>query len=74
MITREPLKVPIFRDSYWVTFEKAIPGHDVARVVELVRQSKGKLPRTEGLSGEAALRLEDECVGKSIEYARRFLG
>ena len=78
MITRDPLKIPIFTDGYWATFENGyspIPGHDVARVVDLIRKNppKSPLPRTTGLSAEAALRLEDACLAKSIEYAKRNL-
>jgi sugar phosphate isomerase/epimerase len=78
MITRDPLKIPIFTDGYWVTFDNAyspLPGRDVARVVGLIRENKPKnpLPRTANLSPEAQLKLEDECISKSIEYARRFL-
>lgn len=78
MITRDPLKIPIFTDRYWVTFSNAyspLPGEDTARVIALVLQNKPKepLPRTSGLSTEAQLKLEDECIAKSIAYARRNL-
>ena len=42
MITRDPLKIPVFTDKYWVTFEDAaspLPGRDLARVLERAPQS-----------------------------------
>ena len=78
MITRDPLKVPVLTDKYWVSFDDAyspLPGRDFAKIVALVNRNKPKapLPRTTGLSQEAQLKLEDECIAKSIEYARTFL-
>jgi 3-oxoisoapionate decarboxylase len=78
MITREPLKIPVFTDKYWATFDdqySPLPGRDLAKVLEIVRHNKPKnpLPRTAGMSAEAQLALEDECVRKSIEYARKNL-
>ena len=79
MITRDPLKVPVFTDGYWVTFDdpsSPISGHDMARLFNLVRTNHPKqpLPRTANLSAEAQLKLEDECISKSIEYARQHFG
>ncbi len=74
MITRDPLKIPIFTKKYWATFDDTyspLPGRDVARVVEIVAKHGSKsLPKTTGLSPEAALRLEDECINKSIAWAK----
>ncbi|MGO9259291.1 MAG: sugar phosphate isomerase/epimerase family protein [Bryobacteraceae bacterium] len=78
MITRDPLKIPVFTDKYWVTFDDAsspLPGRDLAHSLDLVRKHKPKtpLPETTGLSTAAFLKLEDDCIGKSIEYARQHL-
>jgi hypothetical protein len=78
MITRDPLKIPVFTDKYWVTFDDAyspLPGRDLARVLGIVRKNKPKspLPRVTGMSPEAQLKLEDDCVRKSIDYARSSL-
>jgi sugar phosphate isomerase/epimerase len=75
MITRDPLKIPVFTDKYWVTFDDAfspLPARDLARTLEMVHKHKPKtpLPRTTGMSPEAQLKLEDENVAKSIQYAR----
>lgn len=78
MITRDPLKIPVFTDKYWVTFDDAyspLPGRDFAKIVALVNTHKPArpLPRVTGMSPEAQLQLEDECISKSIQYARRML-
>lgn len=78
MITREPLKIPVFTDKYWVTFDdpsSPLPGRDLARTLEIVRRNKPKfpLPHPTGLSQDAQLKLEDDNVRKSIEYARKNL-
>jgi 3-oxoisoapionate decarboxylase len=78
MITRDPLKIPVFTDKYWVTFDDTyspLPGRDLAHVLEIVRKNRPKtpLPRTTGMSPEAQLKLEDDNIAKSIDYARRYL-
>jgi sugar phosphate isomerase/epimerase len=75
MITRDPLKIPVFTNKYWVTFDDAaspLPGRDLARVLDLVRKNKPKspLPYTSRMSPEEQLKLEDENIQKSIQYAR----
>jgi sugar phosphate isomerase/epimerase len=78
MITRDPLKIPVFTAKYWVTFDDSyspLPGRDLAHVLDLVRRNKPKrpLPYTTGMSAEAQLALEDDNVRKSIAYARKNL-
>lgn len=78
MITRDPLKIPVFTDKYWVTFDDSyspLPGRDLAHTLELVHRNKPKepLPRTTGLSAEAQAKLEHENITKSIDYARQYL-
>jgi sugar phosphate isomerase/epimerase len=77
-ITREPLKIPVFTDKYWATFDDSyspLPGRDLAHVLELVRKNKPKnpLPRTAGLTPAAQVKLEDENNLKSIQYAQQHL-
>src|SRR5205823_9073914 len=77
-ITRDPLKIPIFTQKYWATFDDTyspLPGRDLARVLEIVHKNKPKipLPRLTGMSPEAQLKLEDEFIQKSIDYARQNL-
>jgi len=78
MITRDPLKIPVFTDKYWVTFDDSyspLPGRDLAKVLDIVRKNKPRnpLPRTTGMSAEAQLKLEDDNVSKSIAWARQNL-
>ena len=78
MITRDPLKIPVFTDKYWATFDDSyspLPGRDLARVLELVHKNppKERLPETTGMSTEAQLKMENDNVRRSIEYARRNL-
>jgi sugar phosphate isomerase/epimerase len=75
MITRDPLKVPIFTDKYWVTFSD-MPARQVAKIVEIVAKHPPKkpLPKVSGLSPADQLKLEDEYNVACIKYARQNLG
>jgi sugar phosphate isomerase/epimerase len=78
MITRDPLKIPIFTTKYWATFDdfySPIPGRDVAKVLSLVRKNRPEnpLPRVSGLGRDQQVKLEDEYNLKSIAYARQNL-
>ncbi|HTY62897.1 MAG TPA: sugar phosphate isomerase/epimerase family protein [Acidobacteriota bacterium] len=78
MITRDPLKIPVFTTKYWATFDDSfspIPGRDVAKVLALVKKNKPKapLPRTSGLSQEQLVKMEDDYNLTCIAYARQNL-
>jgi sugar phosphate isomerase/epimerase len=78
MITRDPLKIPVFTTRYWATFDDAyspLPGRDLAKVLTLVRRHRPKKPlaRISGLSPEAQIQCEDENNRKCVEYARQNL-
>ena len=76
MITREPLKVPVFTKKYWTTFDDSyspLPGRDLARVLEIAHTTKKPLTSTAGLSPADALKLEDDLINRSIAYARKNL-
>jgi sugar phosphate isomerase/epimerase len=78
MITRDPLKIPVFTEKYWATFDDSyspLPGRDLARTLRLVRDNPPKqpLPRVTGLGPADALRLEDEFIDRSIAYVRKHL-
>jgi sugar phosphate isomerase/epimerase len=78
MITREPLKIPVFTRKYWATFDDSyspLPGRDLARILEIVRTTPPKTPltRTAGLSPADGLKLEDDMINRSIAYARKNL-
>ena len=78
MITRDPLKIPVFTPKYWATFDDSyspLPGRDLAKTLALVRKNKPRapLPRVAGLSSEARIQLEDESNLKCIAWARQNL-
>ncbi len=78
MITRDPLKIPVFTDKYWATFDDTyspLPGRDLAKILEVVRKNKPRtpLPRLTGMSLQAQLKLEDDNVRKSVNWARENL-
>jgi sugar phosphate isomerase/epimerase len=78
MITRDPLKIPVLTDKYWVTFDDSyspLPGRDLARVLRIVRDNPPRqpLPKVTGLSPAEALALEDELIDRSIAYVRKNL-
>jgi hypothetical protein len=78
IITRDPLKIPVFTDKYWVTFDDAaspLPGRDLAHILGIVMQkgSKRPLPHVAGLNLTDQLKMEDENIRKSIEYAGQHL-
>jgi len=75
MITRDPLKVPIYTDKYWVTFGD-VPGRQVAHIMEIVEKNPPKkpLPRITGLDGAARKQLEEGYNLACIRYAREKLG
>ena len=79
MITRDPLKIPVYTPKYWATFDDTVspvPGRDLAKVLALVKRNRPKkpLPRITGLDTQAAIELEDDCNRQSIAYARANLG
>ena len=76
MITRDPLRIPVFTAKYWATFDDArspLPGRDLARTLDLVRKHKPKspLPYPSRMAAEEQLKLEDDNISRSIEYARQ---
>jgi sugar phosphate isomerase/epimerase len=75
MITRDPLKIPIYTDKYWATFSD-IPGKQVAHMMEIIQKNPPKkpLPRTTGLDGPARQKQELDNNVASIKYAREHLG
>ncbi|MCU1329627.1 MAG: Xylose isomerase domain protein barrel [Bryobacterales bacterium] len=75
MITRDPLKIPIYTDRYWITF-KETPPQQVAKLMELIQKksSKKPLPTTTGLDPAARLKLEEDYNLACIRYARQNLG
>ena len=79
MITRDPLKIPVFTDKYWATFDDSyspLPARDLAKVLELVHANHPKkpLPKISGLSPAEQIKAEDEYNQQCVDYARQHLG
>jgi sugar phosphate isomerase/epimerase len=75
MMTRDPLKIPVFTDGYWATFDDTyspLPGKDLAKILDVVRKNKPKYPMwyLSKMSPEEGLKLETDNNRKSIEWAR----
>jgi hypothetical protein len=74
MLTRDPLKVPIFTDQYWRVYDdrSPAPARDLAMLVHWIRNHPPKqpLPRTSGLTPAEQLALEDKLNQQCIDYAR----
>lgn len=78
MITRDPLKVPVFTDKYWVTFDDSyspLPGRDLAKTLEFVKANppKSPLPRMEGLSVADQVKAEQDYNRQCVAYAHQHL-
>jgi sugar phosphate isomerase/epimerase len=78
MITRDPLKIPVYTQKYWATFDDTyspLPGRELAKVLALVKKNRPKkpLPRITGLSPEAQIKAEDDYNLQCIAYARQNL-
>ncbi len=72
MITREPLKIPVFTKKYWTTFDDSyspLPGRDLARILEIVRTSSAKTPLTR--TSELSARGRVEARGRSDQPVDR---
>jgi sugar phosphate isomerase/epimerase len=76
MSTRDPLRVPVFTEKYWVTM-KDVPASDLARTLGTVaarRSPPGALPEISRLSPEEGARVEAENIRVSLAYAGGTLG
>ncbi len=74
IITRDPLKVPIFTGDYWKIYDEKspVPPRDLAMLLDWARKNPPKhpLPRVSGLTAGQQLALEDTYNQRSIDYAR----
>jgi len=77
MLTRDPLKVPVFTEQYWKVYDEKspVPPRDLAMLIKWIRTHPPKkpLPVTSGLTATQVLALEDDLNQRSIEYARAHL-
>jgi len=72
MMTRDPLKIPVFTAKYWATFGD-MPGRDLAHILDVVRKNKPKYPlwHTTEMPLEEQVKLEEQNNQKCIRWARQ---
>jgi sugar phosphate isomerase/epimerase len=74
MITRDPLKVPILKDHYWVTLSKR-PVTELAKTLRHTKEVPAtRLPRVQDRNQQGIIDYEEESVRKSFTFSRRSLG
>ena len=75
MLTRNPLVIPGLTEKYWATFPQR-NGVYLARMLRMVRANKLAQPlvRLDNMDQEARVRLEQDNVRLSVDYARDQLG
>ena len=74
MITRDPLQVPCFSETYWATM-KTVPASDLATILRLLGDKSSKtLPTIAEKSAEQRLAYEEQNVQACFRYARDHLG
>ncbi len=74
MITRNPLRVPVFLDSYWHTMNR-LPAPDLARTLKLAKAgNSNSLPTITNRNEVGRLEFEETNVRRSFAFAREELG
>ena len=74
LITRDPLKVPVFTEKYWKTFPK-ISARVLARHMRFVHdQARHNLQYVYKMSLDERVAREDANVRESVAYAHQHLG
>lgn len=76
MITRDPLKIPVYMPKYWATFDDSyspLPGRELARMMALVKTNKPPkpLPSMAGLTPARQVQLEDDYNNQCIAWAKQ---
>ena len=73
MITRDPLKIPVFTEKYWATFPDR-KGRDLARTLKMVHDKGVRgLPLVSKLSNEEQSKLFDRNNAACFKYSREKL-
>ncbi|MDG1894938.1 MAG: sugar phosphate isomerase/epimerase [Fuerstiella sp.] len=69
LITRDPLKVPVFTEKYWTTFPK-LPARVLARHIRFVQdQTRHNLQHVSKMSSDERVAREDANVRESLSCA-----
>lgn len=74
MITRDPLKVPVLKDQYWITFSN-LPATELAKTLRHTKEtSAASLPKMQHRDQRGKIDYEEENVRKSFAFSRGELG
>lgn len=75
MITRDPLKVPVWREDYWLTLQD-LPAVELSRIMALVKNNPPKkpLPIVSDKTDGERLAYEEANVRACFAYAKEHLG
>ena len=74
MITRDPLKVPVLKDQYWITFSK-LPATELAKTLRHTKEvSSANLPKMHHRDQRGKIDYEEQNVRKSFTYSTQQLG
>ncbi len=74
MITRDPLKVPCLTEEYWVTFDHAFSGRELALTLKQLKEYIFDLPTTSDKDMKSKLAFEELNNIKSLRFAENNLG
>lgn len=75
LITRDPLQIPIWNESYWRTLD-AIKAPKLASMLAMLKQKSARAPFVEisNLSPAEQVRVERENIEQSLRYSAEQLG
>jgi sugar phosphate isomerase/epimerase len=69
LITRDPLKVPVYTSAYYASFPEKT-AVDTAKWMEWVKAKQTELPYVDGLTPQQRMEVEADNHRKSLEWAR----
>lgn len=74
VMTRDPLRVPVFTSKYWSSMPD-VPAADLARTMQTVKShaSHDPLMQVRGLDSQQRVKLENHNITGSLQYARQAL-
>lgn len=74
MITRDPLRVPVLKDHYWITFAE-LPATELANTLRYTKSfDPNSLPRLQHRDQTGRINFEEENVRKSFSFSKEQLG
>ena len=75
MITRDPLKVPVYKEDYWRTMQ-GLPAHELASILRWIKHqpSHKPLPSISDKTSAQQLAFEESNVRQCFQFAEEHLG